>query len=1207
MKVLPGFIAEFSSSEVTAGGISRMESFREELFDLTRRHGRMAFLEMLVAGYDDDPRSLYEVPEVRAWIQSMYDRWPDWLLQLTPGSLWVVFQCLNPEMHTRSADGRLTARLDLDTISRRAWASMPAMQEALAKRGIRKNRIDGIVKQGLENVRDAYGGSRAGDYALIHPDQATVVGQSHESTKAHQASGANEQLVAAEEAVEAGAHPRAKQLAQSVLDRVAEGDVDTRGRALMALARALRGMADAAGAQRRLEELVALARRVAAEHPLMLPAALIELADLLEGREDLDQARNLREEALELDRVLLRDENHPYLAFSELRIGELLEKQGQTAAAERRYARAFAIYLIARDYESAINAANRVVKVLVASHAYDRVSKLLEAVTFEITKVKKLDRKTRISLAALLNTLGYSYRATGQLESAIVTYEHGLSLLRSHKGEAAKSAIILLNNLGEAYRLLGLYGKALLILSESRKIAEKEFGKKGDEYAHILFTLSKLYVSMGRDDEAVKYARKELKLSKQLRGSTHPDVAVSLSNVAVIDRRLGDLGAARKGFESALEIVTQHARATHPENAMLHYNLGHVAFVSGDLEGAERSFRTALQLAAADAGLESPFVLSAHGLAYVCVRTGRPDEALDLTQRAIEATQLTLWRSLSISTDRQRIQILERQRMATDVLLSLVVKFGSESKERVEAAFQHGLRYKGLALYAHTRVRRAAAAGDAELRAAMADLRSFQQRMSAELLAAKTGRADELVRELRRDFEETAIVRQMGGADVWEDLPAVDLGALAAALPDNGVLVEYMRFTPYNFDEDIRGPAAKRRSWLPPRYLAFVFEKDRPRDVRMLDFGDSEAVDTSIESFRNRFAKGSRDLGARKPAEVDRKEGEELRRKVFDPLSVEARGRIVIAPDGDLATVPFEALPLGNEFLLNRHRISYVTSGRDLLPGGSTPATASAALVMGAPDYDLKAVTRDAAARPTETIAEGLRERGVRFTPLKHTGPEVTEIAHMLDVQPLLGGHALESTVKSAKSPVVVHLATHGFFLAQRRRPDISDGPDDVFGRLPSDSRDPLLRSALALAGANTWLTGGGLPPEAGDGLLTAQDVFGLDLDGTELVVLSACDSGLGDIHPGEGVLGLRRAFLHAGARTVVMSLWKVPDRETKEIMVDFYRRLMEGSGRADALRDAQLEMQRMHPDAPLYWGAFICHGEIAPLAPATTTRCGRQ
>jgi CHAT domain-containing protein len=163
---------------------------------------------------------------------------------------------------------------------------------------------------------------------------------------------------------------------------------------------------------------------------------------------------------------------------------------------------------------------------------------------------------------------------------------------------------------------------------------------------------------------------------------------------------------------------------------------------------------------------------------------------------------------------------------------------------------------------------------------------------------------------------------------------------------------------------------------------------------------------------------------------------------------------------------------------------------------------------------------------------------------------------------------------------------------------DLADGLGRLSGPLPEN---PLLRSGLALAGANTWLDGSTPPTEAEDGLLTAEDVTGLDLLGSELVVLSACDTGLGAIHLGEGVLGLRRAFTVAGARTLVMSLWKVPDEPTRELMEDFYRRLLAGEGRAEALRQAQLALRAKYCD-PFYWGAFICQGDPGPLgSPAVT------
>jgi CHAT domain-containing protein len=222
---------------------------------------------------------------------------------------------------------------------------------------------------------------------------------------------------------------------------------------------------------------------------------------------------------------------------------------------------------------------------------------------------------------------------------------------------------------------------------------------------------------------------------------------------------------------------------------------------------------------------------------------------------------------------------------------------------------------------------------------------------------------------------------------------------------------------------------------------------------------------------------------------------------------------------------------------------------------------------------------------------------------LPGTYSEGEAIAALLGVRAWLGPAALEGVLKTARrSPRILHLATHGFFLPDQPQAsmtpgsgvldDPGGGPGRLAGGLPEN---PMLRSGLALAGANTWLRSGDLPEVAEDGLLTAEDVRGLDLWATELVVLSACETGLGEIHVGEGVFGLRRAFVLAGARTLVMSLWRVPDEQTQELMEDFYRRLLDGQGRAEALREAQLAMKAKYPD-PYFWGAFICQGDPSPL-----------
>jgi CHAT domain-containing protein len=326
---------------------------------------------------------------------------------------------------------------------------------------------------------------------------------------------------------------------------------------------------------------------------------------------------------------------------------------------------------------------------------------------------------------------------------------------------------------------------------------------------------------------------------------------------------------------------------------------------------------------------------------------------------------------------------------------------------------------------------------------------------------------------------------------------------------------------------------------------------------------------------------------------------------------------------------------------MDDYRLSYLSCGRDVLRFAmESSGTPDEPLVMADPDFNLeltvaqthdgdapgsartgfwsrllrrKATVTVAAPAATSQVTAGPRAPGrlsrdlnpnvLHFDRLPGTRVEGEAVGRSLGVRPLLDGAALEGRVKSSsRSPKILHLATHGFFLPDQpfdpdREPlDLMGDPGREFGRLRGPlPENPMLRSGLALAGANTWLHGGTPPESAEDGLLTAEDVSGLDLRSTELVVLSACETGLGQVHVGEGVFGLRRAFMLAGAKTLVMSLWKVPDEATRELMEDFYQRLMAGGGRAEALRQAQLAMRAKYPD-PYYWGAFICQGDPGPL-----------
>jgi CHAT domain-containing protein len=233
--------------------------------------------------------------------------------------------------------------------------------------------------------------------------------------------------------------------------------------------------------------------------------------------------------------------------------------------------------------------------------------------------------------------------------------------------------------------------------------------------------------------------------------------------------------------------------------------------------------------------------------------------------------------------------------------------------------------------------------------------------------------------------------------------------------------------------------------------------------------------------------------------------------------------------------------------------------------------------------------------RRSVTTARDLSE--IYFAPLNGTAQEARTI-HALypEANLLTGERATESALKAVAAPRVLHIATHGFFLQDGRNE--AAGNEQLAARGASASAsarigNPLLRSGLALADANLRGIGGA----GDDGILTALEASGLNLWGTKLVVLSACDTGLGEVRNGEGVYGLRRAFVLAGAESLVMSLWPASDNATRKLMASYYRNLKQGMGRGESLRLVQLDMLKSNPRLhPFYWANFIQSGEWANL-----------
>ncbi|MCI0490071.1 MAG: CHAT domain-containing protein, partial [Blastocatellia bacterium] len=278
-----------------------------------------------------------------------------------------------------------------------------------------------------------------------------------------------------------------------------------------------------------------------------------------------------------------------------------------------------------------------------------------------------------------------------------------------------------------------------------------------------------------------------------------------------------------------------------------------------------------------------------------------------------------------------------------------------------------------------------------------------------------------------------------------------------------------------------------------------------------------------------------------------------------------------------------------NRYLVESLQITYLTTARDLSRLAVKSQTREGALLVGNPDFD----DGGGAARTSSSENRRSGDYGSRnYGPLPGADEEIQLVEKTLPgARSLRGKQATETALKQVSGPRILHIATHGFFLEDRKRaPQRFD-----FARFGESSapnvENPMLRSGLALAGANAKRSG------QEDGLLTAMEVAGLDLYGTKLVVLSACDTGVGDLRTGDGVYGLRRALVLAGAETQMMSLWPVSDRGTRDLMIEYYRAIESGEGRSAALRNVQLRMisgrARRHP---YYWASFILSGEWANL-----------
>ena len=758
-------------------------------------------------------------------------------------------------------------------------------------------------------------------------------------------------------------------------------------------------------------------------------------------------------------------------------------------------------------------------------------------------------------VAQTLNNLANIYRDKGDYAKAEPLYERALSIRKKALGLEHPDVAQSLNNLAVLYWYEGDYAKAEPLYQRALVIKEKRFGPEHISLATSLNGLAVLYFNKGAYAKAEMLHRRALAIREKALGPKHPEVAISFNNLALVYAKNADYAKAEPLFQRALGIREKSLGPDHPDAADSLNNLAMLNAAKGDIA-----------------------------------------QAIAFQSRANNISERDLALNLAIGSERQKLVYLAIFLRQTNFTLSLHSQIAPDDPQALNLAFTTLLRRKGrgLDVMANTVsiLRRRATPEDQALLDQLAGARSrFAALTLRESDAAKPETYLTRLKPLEEEVEKLEAELSSRSIEFRAQAQPVTLAAVEATLPAGSALVEFSVFTP---QELLTGKSK------PPRYVAYVLAAQG--ELRWVDLGDVEIIDRAVNAWRKALRDPSRTDVERFARAVD----EKIMRPVRSLLG-ETR-HLLIAPDGLLNLIPFAALVDEHKrYLVKRYAISYLTSGRDLLRLQTSEPRQSAPLIVANPIFGrvetifMRGSQGFGNSQASDQVWGQIDPAEVFFQSLPGTEPEALAIKALLpEASLLLRAQATETALKQSRAPHILHIATHGFFLNDQGSTTVETlgvpGDDSMRNSLrlskwAAKIKNPLLRSGLALAGVNERHGGND------DGVLTALEVASLDLWGTKLVVLSGCDTGIGEVKNGEGVYGLRRALMLAGSETQVLSLWPVLDGEMRNLMTGYYRRLLKGEGRGEALRQIQLGMLK-HTKLrhPYYWASFIQAGEWANL-----------
>ena len=805
--------------------------------------------------------------------------------------------------------------------------------------------------------------------------------------------------------------------------------------------------------------------------------------------------------------------------------------------------------------------------------------------------------KKHPSTLAVMNNLALTLETQGLYDRAEPLYRKALKTSKSVLGEVHPTTIANMNNLAMLYSQ-GTFDKSEPLYKETIDLLAGERGEEHPDTIAVKNNLGYLYLLQERNDDAVELFEEVVLVWEEILGERHQKYMKGLNNLGRVNHNLGELETAEEMIAQALELRVEVMGENHMDTLRSQHDLGKLYIDMDRLDESLELLQKTLKQAEENLGEQHPYTFETlNTLAILQLKMEDIEGAFSTQQTIFERRNIFLDQMLWATSENAREGYIRLHRPELYRYMNMVSVL--EPEEAGRELMRISLLRKGMLLQVASQIHQVAKMSDDPALTSISDgLMDARKALAALTLSGPTeGTATSFLEKTHGLKEEISELEgELGRASIRfrEAAEDISLARLEEYIPEDSALVDYLIFRDAENVSKLQVAILKKEEG-EVSYEHYLYE-----DLAAIN----EGIEILREIIQDEF------VGEDELLEV----GMEVYGQIWAPIK-ERIGEIqnvYVVPDGMLNILPFNAMVNEDEsYLLSAIDLHSISSSRNLIPS-NIPVARGGYMIMAGPDYDtdevigksvLAAINGKRSAAANNQAMRGMSHgmRGLSFSPL----PGAEEEGRLIEEQISASGDqkradltqliqkkaAQEGLLRTMEPPEVLHISTHGFFLKaneklKKRLSKLTRGGDV---NVPPPGDNPLMRAGLAFAGLNANAKLLGEIDGDNDGVLTALEVLGLNLTGTRLAILSACETGLGEIHEGEGVYGLRRSFQEAGAGAVVNSLWEVSDAGTQALMTGLYQRVLEGEDVHSALRNTQIEMVESGEWAhPYIWSAFF-------------------